>query len=752
MSTHIFERTRAVALGCLASCLFFASPLATGCATRQMSAELRQRSFTYDPSTLTRDYQEEYRYIQSRRERLAQDAAVSKEFTPDCYERDALIWCGSTPEHWVRPCPAAQNDPRSMSALQPPCVKCEDLSLWVRPCVHTGLVGPLETPDDCDWCNMQQRQMKERACPDPRAPPLVNEKNQLTCGPSQDPSNDTTPNPPHLTGLAFSGGGIRSASFGLGVLQALDATHTLPRLDYMSAVSGGAYLAGWVQAHLGGNQHDTYRDNVYYKVAGVDFHDLLDNNGDDIEHLRTHSEFINRGGFFEGQDLLFAYLWRWPFGFSNDVVLHLKGHNNFHPIAIYEDRIERTYFRGQPPVGASYPPKGALKLTEVNYSPQAVPYPAPYLIINGNLVNGGPPLGFQGTCPYAVDPGEGKPDVCTHYNFEFTRDFTGSDGLGYIQSRAFDRTVYGLKESKDGAPPQVEVEGDAADEGTLPLSYAVAASGAAFDPDGVLSLVRSTWIRDPASWVATPLNLNLGYETSNFARCYNRGHNSCGIWNSTRGYVNMETLERLQEPATDSRWIKITDGGHYENLGVAALARRGVSCIIAIDADADPKGEFGDLKQLRERLYELGLIMNLTPDRLEEARVTGHTRLTVSSVKDPGGIVSTILYLKPNADPVDLAYIRPSTDRSPHHLDPTYLDEKGTLKFKSDATIDHINKIKWYRETRAATDFPHTSTLFQWYDWETFEAYRLLGFQMARTYLPNGADLEQCQFKQVDGP
>jgi uncharacterized protein YndB with AHSA1/START domain len=45
-----------------------------------------------------------------------------------------------------------------------------------------------------------------------------------------------------LTGLAVSGGGIRSASFGLGIMQALVANNQLDKIDYMSTVSGGGYL------------------------------------------------------------------------------------------------------------------------------------------------------------------------------------------------------------------------------------------------------------------------------------------------------------------------------------------------------------------------------------------------------------------------------------------------------------------------------------------------------------------------------
>ena len=51
-----------------------------------------------------------------------------------------------------------------------------------------------------------------------------------------------------LLGLALSGGGIRSATFCLGVVQALAQRGWLPRLDYLSTVSGGGYLGSWLVA------------------------------------------------------------------------------------------------------------------------------------------------------------------------------------------------------------------------------------------------------------------------------------------------------------------------------------------------------------------------------------------------------------------------------------------------------------------------------------------------------------------------
>jgi predicted acylesterase/phospholipase RssA len=48
-----------------------------------------------------------------------------------------------------------------------------------------------------------------------------------------------------LVGLAFSGGGIRSATFNLGVLQGFAKLGLLPMFDYLSTVSGGGYIGGW---------------------------------------------------------------------------------------------------------------------------------------------------------------------------------------------------------------------------------------------------------------------------------------------------------------------------------------------------------------------------------------------------------------------------------------------------------------------------------------------------------------------------
>ena len=53
-----------------------------------------------------------------------------------------------------------------------------------------------------------------------------------------------------LTGLCFSGGGIRSATFNLGMLQGLAVKGWLDQVDYLSSVSGGGYIHSWLAAWL----------------------------------------------------------------------------------------------------------------------------------------------------------------------------------------------------------------------------------------------------------------------------------------------------------------------------------------------------------------------------------------------------------------------------------------------------------------------------------------------------------------------
>ena len=68
-----------------------------------------------------------------------------------------------------------------------------------------------------------------------------------------------------LMGLALSGGGIRSATFNLGILQTMARLGLLRRVDYLSTVSGGGYIGGWLHAWV--NREDGDIRKVEDKLA-----------------------------------------------------------------------------------------------------------------------------------------------------------------------------------------------------------------------------------------------------------------------------------------------------------------------------------------------------------------------------------------------------------------------------------------------------------------------------------------------------
>src|SRR5271169_3240276 len=63
-------------------------------------------------------------------------------------------------------------------------------------------------------------------------------------------------------GLALSGGGIRSATFSLGVLQSLAGHGRLSSFDYLSTVSGGGYIGSWLSAWISRNDLKGVQDQL----------------------------------------------------------------------------------------------------------------------------------------------------------------------------------------------------------------------------------------------------------------------------------------------------------------------------------------------------------------------------------------------------------------------------------------------------------------------------------------------------------
>jgi hypothetical protein len=102
-----------------------------------------------------------------------------------------------------------------------------------------------------------------------------------------------------LSAICFSGGGIRSASFGLGVLTGLaelsvdgvaaDSKGVLKEIDYVSTVSGGGYLGswftGWIHRHPG-RLNGVLNDLTHYRLTSAD------PEAPAVRHLRDYTSYL----------------------------------------------------------------------------------------------------------------------------------------------------------------------------------------------------------------------------------------------------------------------------------------------------------------------------------------------------------------------------------------------------------------------------------------------------------------------------
>jgi hypothetical protein len=97
-------------------------------------------------------------------------------------------------------------------------------------------------------------------------------------------------------GLSLSGGGIRSATFALGVIQQLARKGILYQVDYLSTVSGGGYLGAFISSFL--NHADSANDRVSLKPerGQLPFGADKDPESQGVRQLRNHSKYLTEGG------------------------------------------------------------------------------------------------------------------------------------------------------------------------------------------------------------------------------------------------------------------------------------------------------------------------------------------------------------------------------------------------------------------------------------------------------------------------
>lgn len=122
-----------------------------------------------------------------------------------------------------------------------------------------------------------------------------------------------------LSGLALSGGGIRSATFSLGILQALAAEGLLCRFDYISSVSGGGYIHQWLAAWIR-RERDGIA-SVQKKMLPLPKQGSLARAPEQINWLRRYSSYLTPSrGLFTADTWTMIAIW-FRNTFLNQIVL-----------------------------------------------------------------------------------------------------------------------------------------------------------------------------------------------------------------------------------------------------------------------------------------------------------------------------------------------------------------------------------------------------------------------------------------------
>lgn len=250
-------------------------------------------------------------------------------------------------------------------------------------------------------------------------------------------------------------------------------------------------------------------------------------------------------------------------------------------------------------------------------------------------------------------------------------------------------------------------------EGGITLATAMAISGAAANPHTGVSGKGIT--RNPlVSSLMTILNLRLGYWMQNprlsEAKSLLPNYISPGIKEGLLGWG-------LDE---ENSHIQLTDGGHFDNLGIYELVRRKLDVIIVSDAGADPDFLFGDLANAVERVrVDFGAVIRF---RDEDADLEG----VIKGSAGDGVCAEKYSLAKRGYAVADITYQR---------------GKRGVLVLiKTTMTPGLPADICGYK---AKYDkFPDESTADQFFDESQFEAYRELGYQLTTRMLEDNESLK----------
>ncbi len=226
----------------------------------------------------------------------------------------------------------------------------------------------------------------------------------------------------------------------------------------------------------------------------------------------------------------------------------------------------------------------------------------------------------------------------------------------------------------------------------ITLGTAFAISGAAASPNmGYHSSPIVTFLM-------TLFNARLGWWLANPAEPGRPVWGKEGPWQALRPLIN----EALGLTDDESKYVYLSDGGHFENLALYEMVVRRCKTIVVVDGGCDPDYHFDDLgNAVRKVRIDLGIPIEFgaTPpmdrSRGPHVRHYAFARIKYSEV-DPRAPDGWLIYIKP--------------------------------VLTGDEEPDVLN----YAATHPT--FPHESTGDQWFDEDQFESYRMLGLHSVEKF------------------
>jgi hypothetical protein len=248
-------------------------------------------------------------------------------------------------------------------------------------------------------------------------------------------------------------------------------------------------------------------------------------------------------------------------------------------------------------------------------------------------------------------------------SFTSTKYHTGSCRLGYQESR-----LYGDRVSLGGA---------------IAISGAAANPNMGYASSPVLSMIMMLFNARLGVWRPNPGEPGRGYWTKP------------GPTFSVRPFID----EAFGLTNDKNAWVDLSDGGHFENLGLYEMVLRRCATIIVVDGSADPDFHFDDLgNAIRKIRIDLGVPIefpNGVPIAKEISAGSKHCAVgqIVYSAVDGQGV-----------EPGHLIYIKTSI---------TGNEPRDVLNYASQNP-----------------SFPHQPTSDQWFDESQFESYRRLGLHV----------------------